>query len=94
MWELFNSLGDFFLTVLVVSTALMFIKNKRIRNTIAAVAGVLGLLWFLVVLIIFSVETGGFLVGGIALLVFLCLLMFLIHYGSGAFSKRANPPKS
>ena len=92
MGELFKSLGDFLLTFLVVSTALMFIKNKRIRNTLAAVVGVLGLFWFLVVLIL-SVGAGGFLVAAVALLVCLCLLIFLIHYGSRAFSKHTNPPK-
>lgn len=93
MWELFKLLGDLLLTGLVVSAVFMSIKNKRIRNTLAAIAGVLGLFWFLVVLI-FSVGAYGSLVGAVALFVFLCLLMFLIHYGSRALSTRAKPPKS
>jgi len=93
MWEFVKILGDFLLTVLVVSAVLMSIRNKRIRNTLAAIAGVLGLVWFLVVLI-FSVGYGGSLVAAVALFVFLCLLMFLIHYGSRALSTRAKPPKS
>jgi hypothetical protein len=93
MWEVVKSLADVFLAVLAVSTGLIFIKNKRTRNTLAAIVGVLGLLWFLWVLIV-TVFTRGSVAAFVAAFVLLCLLIFVIHFGARAHSKRTGQPRS
>ena len=93
MWDLFKTLPEFLLIALVVSAALLFIKNKRTRNRVAAIAGVLGLIWFLG-MVILAMLTRGSPIAVAAVFVLLCALMFVIHYGSRALAKRENPPKS
>jgi phage-related holin len=58
MLELVAFPGEFLLTSLVVSAVLSSIKNAWIRNLLASIAAVLGLLWLLGALIIIVLAHG------------------------------------
>jgi uncharacterized membrane protein YhaH (DUF805 family) len=83
MWEVVKSLADVFLAVPAVSTGLIFVKNKRTRNT--QLSASLALLWFLWVLIV-TVFTRGSVAAFVAAFVLLCLLIFVIHFGASPTS--------
>ena len=92
LWDLVKSFGDLLIFALLASAILTQIKNKNARNALAAIAAVLGLLWLLASLAM-SVLTSNSLLLVVLLFVLLFGLMFLIHYGSKAMSKRVNTPR-